>query len=413
MLRRAETLGNEASGKNIASLVARLSKLRPSKSPAAAEEPLPLTFACPSCGKVLKVKGEFAGKAGRCPHCKAAMRVPAASAGVQGLAQPSGHSLAGQSLLTRPPSFSHDSHTLLPQAAPCANQQAKFENQAYDFLASPQAPDELGRLGPYRVLQLLAPAAWASSFAPRTCNWRVRSRLKAMLPSLAGSDGARLRFLREARAAAAISHDHIITVYQVGEDRGVPYLAMQFLEGEPLDSRLQREGKLPVAEVMRIGREIALGLAAAHQRELIHRDIKPANIWLESQPGAATGTACGGRVKLLDFGLARSIREEGQLTQLGVIVGTPAYMAPEQAQGKSVDGRTRPVQPRLRPLPHGHRRDAVYGGRYDQHADGRGHPQPAAAARTGRRVADGAVGGDHAPSGQGGRSAARVGAGGR
>ena len=78
-------------------------------------------------------------------------------------------------------------------------------------------------------------------------------------------------------AAAAIEHDHIVTIYQVGEDRGVPFLAMEFLEGESLDDRLQRESRLPLAEVLRIGREIAEGLAAAHERGLIHRDIKPAN----------------------------------------------------------------------------------------------------------------------------------------
>src|SRR5581483_5666975 len=108
---------------------------------------------------------------------------------------------------------------------------------------------------------------------------------------------ARQRFVREAQATAAIKHDHIVTIYQVGEERGAPYLAMEFLEGESLDARLQREKKLPVAEVLRIGRETALGLAAAHKRGLIHRDIKPANLWLEAETG---------RVKVLDFGLARA-----------------------------------------------------------------------------------------------------------
>jgi serine/threonine protein kinase len=109
--------------------------------------------------------------------------------------------------------------------------------------------------------------------------------LKAMLPTLGASESARKRFLREAQSAAAIVHDHIVPIHQVGEDRGVPFVAMQFLEGEPLDERLKREGRLSVAEVLRIGRETAEGLAAAHDKNLIHRDIKPANIWLEGKKG--------------------------------------------------------------------------------------------------------------------------------
>src|SRR5262249_4714197 len=106
--------------------------------------------------------------------------------------------------------------------------------------------------------------------------------LKAMLPSLAASATARQRFLREAQAAAGIQHDNIVPIFDVGEDNGVPYLAMPFLRGESLESRLRKaEGPLPAAEVLRIGLQIAEGLAAIHELGLIHRDIKPGNIWLE------------------------------------------------------------------------------------------------------------------------------------
>src|SRR5437764_1219170 len=86
--------------------------------------------------------------------------------------------------------------------------------------------------------------------------------------------------LKDARHAAAATHEHIVTIHHVAEDRGIPYLVMQFLEGESLRERLDRERTLPTAEVLRVGREAAEGLAAAHALELIHRDVKPANIWL-------------------------------------------------------------------------------------------------------------------------------------
>src|SRR5262249_21869996 len=111
---------------------------------------------------------------------------------------------------------------------------------------------------------------------------------------------------------------------------GVPFLAMLLLKGESLQDRLDREGRPPPAEVIRIAREIAAGLMAAHERGLMHRDVKPANVWLE---------APGGRVKLLDFGIARALADDAHLTQEGHIAGTPHYMAPEQAEGKAVDHR--------------------------------------------------------------------------
>ncbi len=155
--------------------------------------------------------------------------------------------------------------------------------------------------------------------------------LKIMLPEIAAKPKARERFLREARAMAAVRHDHVVEIYRVGKVDGVPFLAMPLLEGETLAKRLKREKMLPPAEVMRIGREMADGLAAAHAKGLIHRDIKPRNIWLEA------GT---NRVKLLDFGLALDEGSGGGLTREGMILGTPAYMSPEQVNGERLDART-------------------------------------------------------------------------
>ena len=154
--------------------------------------------------------------------------------------------------------------------------------------------------------------------------------LKVMLPRHAKNAKAKERFLREARAAAKIHHDHVITIHQVDEDRGVPFIALEYLQGTPLDKYLQGKGPLPISAAVRIAREMAEGLGAAHKQGLVHRDIKPANVWLEAPKG---------RVKILDFGLARVETDDTHLTQSGVVVGTPAFMAPEQARGEKVDGR--------------------------------------------------------------------------
>jgi formylglycine-generating enzyme required for sulfatase activity len=198
------------------------------------------------------------------------------------------------------------------------------------FLAPPERPEEIGRLGPYRILAVLSRGGMGVVFRAHDPALDRIVALKVMMPGMAATPNARERFLREAKAAAALKHPHVVTIYQVSEDRDAPFLAMEFLEGEPLDDRIRREGWLPLADVLRIGREAALGLAAAHARGLVHRDIKPANLWLEAPTG---------HVKVLDFGLAWAPTGQAHLTQAGMIVGTPAYMAPEQAEGKSVDPR--------------------------------------------------------------------------
>jgi serine/threonine protein kinase len=201
----------------------------------------------------------------------------------------------------------------------------------YPFLAPPQDPDEMGRLGPYRVLKVLGSGAMGVVFQAEDPHLRRLVALKVMRPSLSASAEYHRRFLREARLAASIDHEHIVTVYQVGEDRGVPFLAMQLLRGKTLEERLERAGgRLPLPEVLRVGREIAEGLTAAHARGLVHRDIKPANVWLEEGRG---------RVRIVDFGLARGTEPDAQFTHAGTVIGTPAYMAPEQATGAVADAR--------------------------------------------------------------------------
>lgn len=190
---------------------------------------------------------------------------------------------------------------------------------------------DLGTLGPYRVLKLLGSGGMGMVFQAEDPQLKRQLALKVLKPELGFVAGARDRFLREAQAVAALEHDNVVAIYQVGEVNGLPYLAMPLLKGESLEARLLRSGKFSLTEVVRIGRETAEGLYAAHQRGLIHRDIKPANLWLEE------GT---GRVKILDFGLARApTSEDQQLTQPGLVMGTPQYMAPEQANAGEVDHR--------------------------------------------------------------------------
>ena len=206
---------------------------------------------------------------------------------------------------------------------------------SFPFLGPAQAPDEVGRLGGFRLLRLLGQGGMGMVFEADDPGLARRVAVKLMKPEAARDEVGRKRFLREARAAAAVGHDHVVPVHQVGEDGGVPFLVMPLLRGESLEGRLQRRRRLPAAEVARIGREAALGLAAAHAAGLIHRDVKPSNLWLEEMDGGAPG----GRVRVLDFGLARPEEDDERLTGTNALLGTASYMAPEQARGEPVDAR--------------------------------------------------------------------------
>jgi serine/threonine protein kinase len=215
--------------------------------------------------------------------------------------------------------------------APVAESPTDATQELLASIRPAEATDELGRLGPYRLLKSLGAGAAGIVFLAEDIQLRRQVALKVMRKVPGDIVLARQRFLREAQAAAVLDHENILTIYQVGEDRDIPYLAMKLLQGETLDARLKREKELLVHEALRIGQEIAEGLDAAHERGLIHRDIKPANIFLE-------GTQA--RVKIVDFGLARAVSDDEHLTRTGTVVGTPAYMSPEQARGGRLDHRS-------------------------------------------------------------------------
>ncbi|MBN9121966.1 MAG: protein kinase [Planctomycetes bacterium] len=195
----------------------------------------------------------------------------------------------------------------------------------------PEKPGEIGTIGRYRVLKKVGQGGMGAVYLGFDVRLGRRVALKVLLPSQAADPESRERFVREARAAAMVRSDHVVTIFDVGEERGVPFIAMEYLVGYPLDQYLRATGELPLAQVLRVARETVLGLAAAHELGLIHRDIKPGNVWLEAPHG---------RVKILDFGLARAQNDETHITTSGLVVGTPAYMSPEQARGLKLDGRS-------------------------------------------------------------------------
>ena len=166
------------------------------------------------------------------------------------------------------------------------------------FLDKPEKPGQLGRIDEYDVLEVIGRGAMGIVLKAFDRKLQRIVALKVMAPRLATSASARKRFVREARAAAAIRNEHVIDIHAVEEDHKPPYFVMEYISGMSLQERLDRTGPLELKEILRIGMQTARGLAAAHALGLIHRDIKPANILLEN------GVE---RVKLSDFGLARAV----------------------------------------------------------------------------------------------------------
>src|SRR6201987_5729242 len=136
------------------------------------------------------------------------------------------------------------------------------------------------------------------------------------------------RFRREARAVAQLSHPHVVGVIDAGEDEGRPYIVFEYIEGEPLKERIRRSGRLPIAEAVAYAIEIARALGAAHARHIVHRDVQPQNVLIGEE----------GSAKVTDFGIARTLDEEG-LTADGRGLGTTDYVSPEQALGRAGTGQ--------------------------------------------------------------------------
>ena len=199
-----------------------------------------------------------------------------------------------------------------------------------DALAPTDDPQMLGRLGGYEVSGVVGTGGMGVVLKAFDRSLDRTVAIKVLAPHLASSGAARKRFAREAKAAAAVLHPNVMAIHGVANDEELPYLVMPYLRGVSLQKRIDDEGPLPTCEILRIGSQIAEGLAAAHAQGLVHRDVKPANILLEE------GVE---RVAITDFGLARAV-DDAAMTRTGVVAGTPQFMSPEQARGDAVDGRS-------------------------------------------------------------------------
>lgn len=199
-----------------------------------------------------------------------------------------------------------------------------------DFLEPCDEPETLGRLGEYEIVAIIGRGGMGVVLKGFHRQLGRYVAVKVLAPHLAASGTARQRFVREARAAAAIVHPNVMPIHSVCTTSSLPYLVMPFVACESLQDRIDRCGQLEIIEILRISLQTAQGLAASHAQGLVHRDVKPANILLE------TGVD---RVLLTDFGLAKAV-DDATVTRSGIVAGTPQYMSPEQSRGEPVDARS-------------------------------------------------------------------------
>ena len=198
-----------------------------------------------------------------------------------------------------------------------------------DLLTPSPNPKFLGMFDNYEVIEVVGHGGMGVVLKARDPSLDRIVAIKTLLPHLALSERARGRFMREAKNAAAVNHPNIVTIHSVDVRNGIPYLVMEFVQGRSLEEELAK-GPISDGELVRISHQIALALTAAHAQGLIHRDIKPANILLEN------GVP---RVKVTDFGLSRAI-DDTSITKSGTVAGTPQFMSPEQAEGKTADSKS-------------------------------------------------------------------------
>src|ERR687890_1066617 len=199
------------------------------------------------------------------------------------------------------------------------------------MMADTTSDAQVGRvIAGYRLEERIGRGGMGLVYRAQHLNLRRRAAIKIIAPELVEASGFRERFNHEARIAAALHHPNIVTVYDAGEEDGLLYLAMQYIQGSDLASVLRSQGRLRPYRAIDVCRQIAAALDAAHSQGLIHRDVKPANVLIEGRTAFLT-----------DFGLTKRVEgTQTQLTKAGDVVGTIHYVAPEQIEGGRVDART-------------------------------------------------------------------------
>src|SRR5262249_8925258 len=211
---------------------------------------------------------------------------------------------------------------------------------AGSFLERPPASPLVGRaFGSYQVKKLLGSGGMGHVYLASDSKLKRDVAIK-VLPSEFSRDPERLsRFQREAEILASLNHPHIAAIYDLADFGELRFLVLELIEGDTLASVLQKRGALPVVEALHIAKQICEALEGAHEKGIVHRDLKPANVKIMPD----------GNVKVLDFGLARTVQKQlsdstlsksRTATGVGIILGTPAYMSPEQAKGQTVDRRS-------------------------------------------------------------------------
>jgi Protein kinase domain len=200
-------------------------------------------------------------------------------------------------------------------------------DRAYGIMEWPRIPG-------YEIEGRVGAGGMAVVFRAHDERLRRPVALKVITPALAADDGFRRRFIREARAAAMVDHPHIIPVFAAGESDGLLFIAMRFVAGGDVRSILDRSGAMSAGRATGVISAVGSALDAAHRAGLVHRDVKPANMLIDVRPGRPD------HVYLSDFGLSKGALDSGGVTRTGHVVGTPAYLAPEQGSGGKVDGRT-------------------------------------------------------------------------